>query len=75
MLHSDQPIDTAADAFQHLAALRFELAIAGPAGLTADAEYVDDLTDDIAASEQAFVGLAVTEIATLRAELSGRLRG
>jgi hypothetical protein len=34
-----------------------------------------DLLDDISSHESAFVGVAVTEIATLRAELDGRLRG
>jgi hypothetical protein len=33
---------------------------------------MDALRDDIEASRAAFVGLAVTEIATLRGELGGR---
>ena len=41
------------------------------AGLGANAAYMDDLVADIAASRDAFVGLAVTEIASFRAELSG----
>ena len=75
MLHPDHPIDTAAEALRHLEGLRSELAIAGPSGLLDDAVYVEDLREDIAASETVFVGLAVTEIASLRAELGGRLQG
>jgi hypothetical protein len=33
--------------------------------------YVADLQDDVAASRVAYVGLANTEIATLRAQLGG----
>ena len=75
MLHPDHPIDTAAEALAHLRDLRSELAIAGPSGLLEDSGYLHDLRDDIAASETVFVGLAVTEIASLRAELGGRLQG
>ena len=75
MIHPDHPIETAADALRHLADLRFELALAGPTGLVADAGYLQDLHDDIVTSEQVFVGLAVTEIAGLRADLGGRLQG
>lgn len=39
--------------------------------LAGDIAYVTDLEDEIAATTHAFVGAAVTEIATLRAELSG----
>ncbi|MEA2183908.1 MAG: hypothetical protein QOF69_3093, partial [Solirubrobacteraceae bacterium] len=34
--------------------------------------YMRELKDDLAAARDAYVGLAVTEIATLRGELSGR---
>jgi hypothetical protein len=71
MFSSQQPIETAAEALARLGELRFERAAAGLAGLTADAAYVADLEDDIVASEELYVGLAVTEIATLRAELGG----
>ena len=40
-----------------------------------DDELVGDLDIDIAASADAFVGLAVTEIATLRGEIGGRDQG
>jgi hypothetical protein len=75
MIHPSTPIETAAEALERLKGLRFELAIAGPAGLLEDAAYVQDITQDIAASEEVYVGLAVTEIATLRAELGAPLLG
>ncbi|MEA2151641.1 MAG: hypothetical protein QOD69_3471 [Solirubrobacteraceae bacterium] len=37
----------------------------------ANALYMRELEDDLAAARDAYVGLAVTEIATLRGELSG----
>jgi hypothetical protein len=60
---------TALDALRHLEVLQEERALAHLTGLIHDADYVADLEDDIAASTHAYVGLAVTEIATLRAEL------
>jgi hypothetical protein len=75
MIHPSTPIETAAEALERLRSLQFELAIAGPAGLLEDDEYVRDIADDIAASQEVYVGLAVTEIATLRAELSAPLLG
>ena len=38
---------------------------------SADGLYMRELDDDLAAARDAFVGLAATEIATLRGELSG----
>jgi len=55
-----------------LAAERFE---ATEAGLADNATYMRELEDDFVAARHAYVGLAVTEIASLRAELSGRLVG
>ena len=66
---------TALDALRHLEVLQEERALAHLTGLIHDADYVADLDDDIEASTHAYVGLAVTEIATLRAELGGRLQG
>jgi hypothetical protein len=40
-------------------------------GLAADTAYMADLDDEIAELSDAYVGAAVTEIATLRAELFG----
>ena len=62
---------TALDALRHLEVLQEERALAHLTGLIHDADYVADLEDDIEASTHAYVGLAVTEIATFRAELDG----
>ena len=75
MLHPNHPIETAAEALTRLRDLRFELAIAEPAGLLEDASYVQDIREDISASEQLYVGLAVTEIASLSAEHGTPLLG
>ncbi|HEX2085357.1 MAG TPA: hypothetical protein VHF89_06720 [Solirubrobacteraceae bacterium] len=68
-------IQTALDALRHLEVLQEERALATLTGLVHDVDYLADLEDDIAASTHAYVGLAVTEIATLRAELGGPLLG
>jgi hypothetical protein len=62
---------TALDALRHLEVLQEERALAHLTGLVHDPDYVADLEDDIEASTHAYIGLAVTEIATLRAELDG----
>ena len=49
------------------------LASAGSPG--ADSAYMADLDDEIAEATQAYIVAAVTEIATLRAELSGPYLG
>jgi hypothetical protein len=51
--------------------LQAESALASIEGLASDSAYMADLREEIAAESHAFVGAAVTEIATLRAELSG----
>ena len=66
---------TATDARQQLQRLQAERLDAVDAGLAQNALYMDDLESDIAASRAAYVALAVTEIATLRAQLSGPQRG
>jgi hypothetical protein len=66
---------TALDALRHLEVLQEERALAHLTGLVHDADYAADLEDDIEASTHAYVGLAVTEIATFRAELGGPLLG
>jgi hypothetical protein len=63
---------SAADELEYLRQLRADRALASLAG---DADLVGDLDIDIAASTDAFVGLAVTEIATLRGEVGGRDQG
>lgn len=62
---------TAAEMREHLQLLRLERAIAD----TADAVYVSDLDEEIATTQTAYVGAAVTEIASLRGQLSGQARG
>jgi hypothetical protein len=66
------PTTSAADELAYLASLRFDRAIALAMG---DDELAGDIEIDIAASTEAFVGLAVTEIATLRGEIGGRDQG
>jgi hypothetical protein len=62
---------TATDARIQLQRLEAERLDAVEAGLGENALYMDDLHNDIAASRALYIGLAVTEIATLRAQLSG----
>jgi len=66
---------SAVDLQQELRLLYAERSLAVLEGLSTDPAYMTDLLEDITAHESAFVGVAVTEIATLRAELGGRLRG
>ncbi len=66
---------TAADRRRHLEGLNAERAAADLAGLSANREYMDDLVQELDAERHAYVGAAVTEIALLRAALSGRLQG
>ena len=72
MLPFTIPTTSAADELAHLTSLRSDRALAE---LMGDEELVVDLEIDIKASTAAFVGLAVTEIATLRGELGGRHQG
>lgn len=66
------PTTSAAEELEHLRQLRTDRALASMAG---DAELVGDLDFDIEAATDAFVGLAVTEIASLRGEIGGRDQG
>ena len=66
---------TATDARQQLQRLQVERLDAFDAGLGSNELYMEDLESDIAASRTAYVALAVTEIASLRAELSGAQQG
>jgi hypothetical protein len=73
MLHPEaqEPQMTATDARQQLHRLQAERLDAVDAGLADNELYMADLESDIAHSHVAYVALAVTEIATLRSELSG----
>ena len=69
------PTPTAADVRERLQLLFVERELAAIEGLSENAAYMADLEDEIASTRAAYVGAAVTEIATFRAELSGRLEG
>jgi hypothetical protein len=66
---------TVLDARNKLQRLQAERLDAVDAGLGHNALYMNDLDQDIEASRAVYVGLAVTEIATLRASLSGPQHG
>ena len=55
--------------------LQAERALASIEGLSGIALYMDDLESELEAVRHAYVGAAVTEIASLRAGLSGPLSG
>ena len=55
--------------------LQAERAIAWFEGLESNRAYMSDLEREIATASDAYVGAAVTEIAVLRAELSGAQLG
>ena len=59
----------------HLTLLHLERLEADAMGLAECEAYMTDLEDEISEFRSAFIGAAVTEIATARAELSGRLVG
>ena len=66
---------TATDALNNLHKLQAEKLDAVEAGLGENRLYMVDLENDIHAARAIYVGLAVTEIATLRAQLSGPQTG
>jgi len=66
---------TAIDVRRRLALLFEERALARTVGLADDPAYMADLDDEIAATKAAWTGAAVTEIASLRAALSGAQQG
>lgn len=66
---------TAVELRQRLWALQGERLEALEAGLGANRLFMDDLDRELEYARGAYVGTAVTEIASLRAALSGRLEG
>ena len=62
---------TAIDIHTHLLELQAEFALATIDGIAVNSVYMADLDGEIEARARAYVGAAVTGIATLRAELSG----
>jgi hypothetical protein len=59
----------------HLKQLEAELALALAEGLGSSAAYMADLHQEISETRHAYIAVAVTEIAVLRAELSAPLVG
>jgi predicted Zn-dependent protease len=59
----------------HLQELQAERALASLEGLAPNEAYMASLDGEIALTRNAYVGAAVTEIATLRAQLSGPQEG
>jgi hypothetical protein len=69
--HSQHSELTAVEVRNHLAALEAERALAIDTGVAEVAAYMADLDEEIEHCRQLYVAQAVTEIATLRAEMSG----
>jgi hypothetical protein len=66
---------SAADLHYRLRLLELERREAQQIGLIHCEQYRRDLEEEMAECREAYVGAAITEIATLRAELSGRQVG
>ena len=66
---------TANDVRLRLGRLAAERLDAIEAGLGHNATYMRELDEDLVAARASYVGLAVTEIATLRGQLSGAQQG
>jgi hypothetical protein len=64
-------VESAADIRRHLALLHEERVLAMACALGDDAAYMADLEEEILATRHAYIGSAVTEIASLRAAVSG----
>jgi hypothetical protein len=62
---------SATEIYTHLVELQAERALASIKGLAANSVYMVDLYGEIETTARAYIGAAVTEIATFRAELSG----
>jgi phosphoglycolate phosphatase-like HAD superfamily hydrolase len=65
----------AAELRERMALLEAERALAALNGLREDVAYMADLEADIAAAVAAYVGVAVTELASLRGQIDGTLQG
>jgi hypothetical protein len=62
---------SATEIHTHLVELQAERAVASIEGLAVNSAYMADLEGEIETTARAYIGAAVTEIATFRAELSG----
>jgi hypothetical protein len=65
----------ATDIRHQLEMLEMERAVALESALGDNAAYMTDLREEIVATRHAYVGSAVAEIASFRAQLSGPQRG
>jgi hypothetical protein len=72
---SPSDLTTAAGLAEDLRLLRAERALAAVDGLLADSAYLAELEEEIDRARRAYVAVAVTEIAALRAALAGPLLG
>ncbi|MGZ4267937.1 MAG: hypothetical protein ACXVFN_16920 [Solirubrobacteraceae bacterium] len=68
-------VKTASDIKHHLELLQHERVLALGTALRNDPRYMADLDEEITATNHAFVGSAVIEIARLRADIDGPLEG
>ena len=75
MINPTLPTVSALEVLRYLEGLREERALAASTPLAHDPRYTADLDSEIDATRHHFIGLAVTEMATLRAELGGPLAG
>jgi len=69
------PSESASEVRSRIVALEAERLDAIDAGLGSNAMYMRDLETELDNSRAAYVGMAVTEIATFRAQLDGPLVG
>jgi hypothetical protein len=69
------PSESASDVRSRIVALEAERLEAIEAGLGSNATYMRDLDTELDASRATYVGMAVTEIATFRAQFDGPLLG
>lgn len=74
-MSTQSTIPSAVEVSERLQLLLVERALADLEGLGANAAYMADLDEEITATRDAYVGAAVTDIATLRGQLTGRLVG
>ena len=76
-MQSTSPLTStsAAGIRDQLQLLERERATVALTGLAANEAYMADLLDEIEATRSAYIGAAVTEIASLRGELAGQLSG
>ena len=74
-MHTTAHATTTADLKAQLDGLQRERRLAATTGLLDVQAYRRDLDEELAATHAAYVGSAVTEIASLRAVLDGPLEG